>query len=726
MSIHHLCRRAALLAFVAFGLVACGGGGSDAPPPVVTTPPSITGQPASQTVAAGTSASFAVTASGDAPLTYRWLRNGAEVSGATQPTYTIATALMQDSGSRWSVRVANGAGNVTSSEAVLTVTPAPVSLGISVTAGSPSGFGNSDGKGRSAYFHNPAGIAFAADGRFFVSDSVNRTIRKVSADGTVTTIAGQAGVAGTQDGTYAEARFNFPGDLALAKDGNLYVLDSVTLRALTPEGRVVTMVSPRALRAIATAPDGTLYGATSTAVYELRPFPVPGFVIGLPGSALPIAGQEGTSGTANGTGGAAQFFDIADLAVDAARNIYVSDPRTHTIRKIDKDNVITTLAGTISALGSVDGTGSAARFSTPGTLTLDAAGNLWVAEIGSGRLRKVTPAGEVTTPFGAARGFFSNSGSPPVPLAIGPSGDLYFGVGAGISRINAAGALTPVAGQDFVAEAGIGPVAGLATDPAGNVIVASAASGAVQLAKYTTSGERLPFSASVAVVPFLPFTGVGSDAAGNVYVGSIVSRSGGINVLIPTGGSVSKVASDGTVSSLLSWPADSAGAMAPGSLTVGRDGALYFVDIITNNLVRWTAAAGFTVLANTGPLEALFSLSQWFIAADASGTVYVSRNGTVKKLENGALVTVLTSDEGQSASIVTDAAGNLYLANREVVLKLTPGGVASTAVGQRRSVGLRIGPLPGSMGSSVGWMALGPDGVLHLVSDTALVKVRFQ
>ena len=631
MSIHHLCRRAALLAFLALGLVACGGGGAS--PQAVDAPPTITVQ----------------------------------------------------------------------------------LPGISLTAGSGAGVGNSDGTGRSAYFNYPAGIAFAADGTFFVSDLANRTIRKVSMDGTVTTIAGRAGIAGTQDGTYAEATFSFPGDLALAKDGNLYVLDSVTLRALTPDGRVITVASPRALRGIATAPDGNLYGATSTAVYLLAS-----------GSSTLIAGQEGTSGTANGTGSAAQFFDISDLAVDTARNIYVSDPRTHTIRKIDKDNVVTTLAGSVSALGSVDGTGAAARFSTPRTLALDAAGNLWVAEIGSGRFRKVTPAGDVTTPFGATRDFFPISGAPPVPLAIGPSGDLYFGVGKGISRIDAAGALTPVAGHDFVAEAGIGAVAGLATDPAGNVIVASAAPGSVQLSKFTPSGERLPFSASVAVVPFLPFTGVGADAAGNVYVASVVTTGGSINVFIPAGGSISKVAPDGTVSSLFSWPSGSANAMAPGSLTVGRDGALYFIDLITNNLVRWTAEAGFAVLANTGPRENLFSLSQWFIAADASGTVYISRNGRVLKLQNGALVTVLTSDVSQSASIVTDAAGNLYMANREVVLKLTPGGVVSTAVGQRGSSGLHTGPLPGSLGSSVGWMAIGPDGVLHLVSENALVKVRFQ
>ncbi|MDQ6881464.1 MAG: hypothetical protein M3150_05145 [Pseudomonadota bacterium] len=204
---------------------------------------------------------------------------------------------------------------------------------------------------------------------------------------------------------------------------------------------------------------------------------------------------------------------------------------------------------------------------------------------------------------------------------------------------------------------------------------------------------------------------------------------------------ISKVAPDGTVSSLASWPAGSANALAPGFMTVGRDQALYFVDLFTGNLVKWTAANGPVVLANVsiGPAGHLFSLSPWLIAADATGTVYVVKGGVVQKVQNGLLVTVAgqagqfgTADgPGAQArftapqSAVTDAAGNLYIADGEVVRRMTPEGVVTTAVGQRGRFGLRTGALPGSLGS-VGWMAVGPAGVLHLVSDNALVKVRFQ
>ena len=726
------CRGALTVCGVVFGLVACGGGGgSDEPTPSVqpVAAPSITSQPASQTVVAGGSATFNVVASGDAPLSYQWLRNGTEVAGATQANTSIASPTSQDSGSRWSVRVANSAGSVTSAEGVLTVTPAPIPLGISLTAGSAASTGNLDGKGRAAYFNQPAGIAFDASGNAYVSETNNRTIRKISPDGTVTTLAGVKGISGSQDGAGSQALFNFPQDLAMGPDGALYVIDIGKLRRVTTEGVVTTVSAPARLVAVSSSADGAVYLATLSAVYRM-----------VPGSAATlVAGQEGVTGSTDGVGANVTFFDIADIAVDAARTIYVSQPRTQTIRKIAADGTVSSLAGTYARLGSVDGIGAAAFFSTPTRLTIDPVGNLWVSEIGSGRFRKITPAGDVTTLYGASRGFFSNSGAPQVPLVFGPGGDLYFGVGAGISRIDAAGVLTPLAGQDFAAEAGIGAVTGLAADAAGNVVVATLGSGTMQLGKYSSGGERLPFHASLTVQTFPNLASLAADVQGTVFVSTATARGGSINVFIPTGGSISKVATDGTVSTLVSWPADSANALAPAYTTVGRDGAFYFVNLFNGDLVKWTAAAGPTVLANVGPIFNLFSLSPWFIAADAAGKVYVVKNGVVQRAENGSLDTVAgaagesgTADGAGTqarfvapSAVVVDAAGNLFIADREVIRKITPDGMVSTVAGQRGGIGLRTGALPGNLGIT-GPMAIGPDGVLHLVSSDALVKIRLQ
>jgi sugar lactone lactonase YvrE len=107
-----------------------------------------------------------------------------------------------------------------------------------------------------------------------------------------------------------------------------------------------------------------------------------------------VAGN-GTSGSANGPGSNASFNFPRGIAVDTAGNIFVSDSRNNMIRKIDTTGTVTTVAGT-TADGSANGTGSAASFSGPHGMTIDAAGNLFVADAG-GLLRKVTPAGEVST-----------------------------------------------------------------------------------------------------------------------------------------------------------------------------------------------------------------------------------------------------------------------------------------------------------------------------------------
>ncbi|MEY3895087.1 MAG: hypothetical protein RLZZ214_606, partial [Verrucomicrobiota bacterium] len=115
------------------------------------------------------------------------------------------------------------------------------------------------------------------------------------------------------------------------------------------------------------------------------------------GQITSFAGLSGTSGTANGTGQNARFYNPHSLVMDAQGNLYVSDYFNSAIRKITPAGVVTTFAGTIGSPGLKDATGAAARFSGPRGMTLDAAGTIWVADNGNGSIRKITPAGVVTT-----------------------------------------------------------------------------------------------------------------------------------------------------------------------------------------------------------------------------------------------------------------------------------------------------------------------------------------
>ena len=115
-----------------------------------------------------------------------------------------------------------------------------------------------------------------------------------------------------------------------------------------------------------------------------------------------LAGSSGGSGSADGTGAAARFSSPSGVAVDSAGTVYVADTGNSTIRKITAGGVVTTLAGTAGATGSDDGTGAATRFYFPQGVAVDSAGNLYVADTSNSTIRKITPTGVVTTVVGSA------------------------------------------------------------------------------------------------------------------------------------------------------------------------------------------------------------------------------------------------------------------------------------------------------------------------------------
>ena len=113
-----------------------------------------------------------------------------------------------------------------------------------------------------------------------------------------------------------------------------------------------------------------------------------------------LAGTAGAAGSTDGTAAAARFNLPSGLAVDSAGNVYVSDQGNHTIRRITPAGVVTTIAGQAGAAGNTDGTGSAARFANPAWLTISPGGDLFVTSGAGDTVRKVTPAGVVTTAIG--------------------------------------------------------------------------------------------------------------------------------------------------------------------------------------------------------------------------------------------------------------------------------------------------------------------------------------
>lgn len=258
---------------------------------------------------------------------------------------------------------------------------------ISTLAGSAGVTGSANGAGSAARFNAPWGTAMDNAGNIYVADSFNHTIRKITPAGVVSTLAGLAQNAGSNDGVGDVARFAYPRTVAIDGAGNLYVADTYnhTIRKITPDRTVTT-----------------------------------------------VAGVPSVPGSNDGPSLLARFNTPYGVAVDGANNVYVADTFNQTIRKITPSGSVITLAGGVGSKGSTDGSGEAARFSTPAALGVDNGGNLYVADRDNCTIRKITPAGLVSTFAGAALDFDHIDGpgdtarfGSPQGIAVDSAGNVY-------------------------------------------------------------------------------------------------------------------------------------------------------------------------------------------------------------------------------------------------------------------------------------------------------------
>ena len=316
-----------------------------------------------------------------------------------------------------------------------------------------------DGQGSAARFNEPTGIVIDAAGNLYVADSWNSSIRKVKPNGEVTTLAGN-GKRGEVDGQGNAAYFHVLAGITIDAAGNLYVTDlwSGHIRKVTPEGKVSTLAGDKWVlfdrqgsitqfgspRGIAIDAVGNLYvvDGVSRGRNFTSELPPPGhqsepdiyriYKVTPEGNVSTLAG--GRKGFADGRGSAARFGYPTGIAIDAAGNLYVADRGNHRIRKVTPEGEVSTLAG--GEQGFADGQGNAARFFWPDGIAIDAAGNLYVADMGNHRIRKVTPDGTVSTLAGSGPTGYDNGGfadgegsaarfNSPTGIAIDTVGNLY-------------------------------------------------------------------------------------------------------------------------------------------------------------------------------------------------------------------------------------------------------------------------------------------------------------
>jgi sugar lactone lactonase YvrE len=528
----------------------------------------------------------------------------------------------------------NASGAVVSSD-VSTITIS-CSNTLNLLAGNVGGAGNTDGFATNASFQFPTGMATDSAGNIYVADVNNHTIRKITPQGDVSTFAGSAGQIGSTDGTGTLARFNFPDGLAIDRLGNLYVADTNnhTIRKITPAGVVST-----------------------------------------------FAGNAGQNGTADGAGAVARFSFLRGLTIDSAGNLFVADTNNHTIRKIDPQGEVSTFAGSAGSIGSMDGTGTTARFHAPRHLATDSANNVYVSDTFNSTIRKISSEGEVSTFAGRANQLGSADGSGmtarfyyPHSVATDTAGNLYVADNFTIRKIGPLGLVNTFAGS------------------------------ATQIGSADGTGIMASFKYP---------SGVATDKAGNVYVADTYNRT------------IRKINSQGVVTTLAGLAAqqdstDGAGALArfstPRNLAADSTGNLYVADTSTirkidlkGHVSTFAGRAGIIDNSDGVGSSARFGVPSG-IGIDYSGVIYVadSYNNTIRRITPQASVSTFAGSAGQIGSvdgastlarfnspqdIATDQAGNLYVADAEnsIIRKINAQGAVSTFAGSAGQIGFADG-----------------------------------
>lgn len=308
------------------------------------------------------------------------------------------------------------------------------------------------------------GVAFAAVATNTAGSAASTSAQLRVVQTRADLMAGSAGTTGNVDGSGATARFNTPNYLTRASDGRIAIGDfgNSAVRLVSTAGVVSTLAGSGSFGFA----DGVGTAASFNGNGGLA-FDSAGNVfvsdwdnhvvrrIAPNGTVITFAGSPGAPGSANGTGAAARFTNPNGLAIDASDNVYVSDWGNHTIRRITPAGVVTTVVGSPGAPGSVDGNGTAARVSGPSGLAFDAAGNLYVADQFNHLIRRLSPTGDLVTLAGSAgeAGHVDATGaaarlSSPAWMTVTASGTVFVVSAAGdtVRRVSTTGEVTTVVG----------------------------------------------------------------------------------------------------------------------------------------------------------------------------------------------------------------------------------------------------------------------------------------
>lgn len=581
-----------------------------------------------------------------------------------------------------------------------------------------------------AQVSSPRGLYVRGDDLYIVEFGGNR-VRKVNLEAAVpmiTTVVG-TGVAGSlgDNGPARDAQLNGPGFVAFDSDGNLYVseVSGVKIRRVDPAGTITTLAGTG--------------------------------VSGFFGDGVPAT--------------MAQFIAPNGIAIGPG-SLYVADTNSHCIRKIDltaKPPTIATVVGLCGNTGiSPDGVlARDARLGAPRTVTVDAAGNVIIAEFGNNKIRTVDAANTLRTLAGnGERGYAGDDGPALDAKLNGPNfafrdadGSLYISesLGQHVRKVDASGTITtfagggtPMLGDGGPATAGqMFPAGRVAFDAAGNFYIADLGNNRVR--KVTRATGVISTFAGTGVSGSMGDGGkateaqlsgpaaVAVDSAGNVYIADSTSRR---IRKVDTDGNISRFAGTGvSLSGGDGGPAVDAQVNNPNGLAIDCANNLYIsemnghkvrkVDATTLNI---SLVAGDGTVGNGGdggPATAAQLNAPVGIAADCAGNVYIADTGNdrVRRVDavTHDIATVATATPlSLPGDVQVDGAGNLWIADsgHNRILAIDAGGTMKTLAGTG------VFGFAGDGGPATGAMLGGPRGIARdpagnvYLTDGANTRIR--